>query len=605
MLPTNPHLRTTLLRVAFSLVAFSQFAAQRSQAQDGIPPVPDVDFPFFFDDFHYPVDGVAPDPSTDPFQFPHPDGHLFGHNAWFTADGPDQELVVERSRGWYEYDWLEYRKDGHIWGYHNPPDDRSWFDTAGAYLSGDLDAIMSSNDKLRDLDSGAREFDPNFILFRAEKGRYLEKTASIRISSGLAAQTGTWAARILLPDFDGLRHHAEIDGSAADISFYPAFWLQSSESFIEEREPVYPEPKDRAQDPTRAHGSWSEANYEFNNWFDPDAGDGHKAISTGITWANPYWSTNDQNPRTGVFGREGMCHVQNSAGVAGGRIQTSTRECFNILTGKTHGPMFVILFITITPTGTRYYMMARDEDLYHGRPRNESNDFYDDFDVFRMSTIDEIRQYAPPRLLRMLVDLNLRAVGNQTLPERKDMLIDWVFYTPEVLSASSSPSIWSLPRTVTRIRDHLWTQHNRDHEPIWRINATGLLTGRPTVQKPRQKNNPCLSSNRWPGFGFDVEIQKFTYRNRIFFSPETKISPDQNSHTRSGVFSVKWTAHRWLSDGRREHVETVKNQGYIYELPDLPAERWDIDVEVQQLGLHPDHEACTPEPFRDSYTLEM
>jgi hypothetical protein len=261
-------------------------SAGTALAQDSIPPVPGIEFPFFFDDFDYPADAVTPSPPSDPFVFRHPDRSLFGDNLWLTAGGPNHDLTIERTRAWYEHDWLEYPGDGHIWGYVNPPGDRSWFDPAGVHLSGDLETIMNGTGKLRELSTGARAFDPNFVLFRAEKGDFSDRIASLRISSGFVAQTGTWVARILLPDFDGLRHHDQVDGSAADISFVPAFWLQSSEYFLEEREPMFPRPED-LPDPSQAHDSWSEANFEFNNWYNPDGSEGHKSISRGPTRTGP------------------------------------------------------------------------------------------------------------------------------------------------------------------------------------------------------------------------------------------------------------------------------------------------------------------------------
>ncbi|NNE46285.1 MAG: hypothetical protein HKN37_06460 [Rhodothermales bacterium] len=578
-------------------------SARTALAQESIPPVPGIDFPFFFDDFDYPADGVTPSPPSDPFVFRHPDGSLFGDNLWLTAVGPDIDLTVERTRAWYEHDWLEYPGDGHIWGYDNPPSDRSWFDPDGVYVSGDLETIMNGMGKLRELSTGARAFDPNFVLFRAEEGDYSDRIASLRISSGFVAQTGSWVARILLPDFDGLRHHDQVDGSAADISFVPAFWLQSSEYFLEEREPMFPRPEDLS-DPSQAHDSWSEANFEFNNWYDPDGSEGHKSISTGITWANTFWSNNSQNPRTGASEREGACYVRNDAGEAGGRLETSTRECFEILSGKTHGPLFITVYIVVTAGDVKYYILARDEDVYHGRPAADSAGLYAGFDYFQMTTIDEVRQFAPPRLMRVLFDLNVMANGVQTLPERKDMLIDWVFYTPQILSTESAPSIWNIPDVVSSIRDHLWTRYNRDNPPIWRINTTGVPTARPTVRRIPQQYNPCQGSDRWPGYGLEVEVAQFTLGNRIFLSPETKNHPDQDTFTRHGTFRVTWTAYRWVTGVGRVFAETVTDQGYIYELPDLPAEQWDIEVEVQQVGPHPAHEACTPAATA-TYTIDL
>ncbi len=85
MLPTNPHLRPVSPRRI--LADGVPIRRTTRQAQDSIPPVPDVDFPFFFDDFDYPADGVTPRSPSDPFVFRHPDRSLFGDNLWLTATG--------------------------------------------------------------------------------------------------------------------------------------------------------------------------------------------------------------------------------------------------------------------------------------------------------------------------------------------------------------------------------------------------------------------------------------------------------------------------------------------------------------------------------------
>ncbi len=164
-----------------------------------------------------------------------------------------------------------------------------------------------------------------------------------------------------------------------------------------------------------------------------------------------------------------------------------------------------------------------------------------------MTTLDEVRQFAPPRLMRVLFDLNVMANGVQTLPERKDMLIDWVFYTPQILSTESAPSIWNIPDVVRELRDHLWTQYNREQRADLEDQYHGVRYRTPTVRRIPQQYNPCQGSDRWPGYGLEVEIEQFTSGNRIFLSPETKNRPDQDSFTRHGTFRVTWTAYRWVT----------------------------------------------------------
>lgn len=589
--PRNPRRRPYGRSVV--LLALAVLASAPAWAQ--ISPVPGINHPYFFDDFHYP--GTV-STGFDPGSSPYPAGFVMGPNDWFVAGSPSQQMSTTNSRGWFHYSWMEFGGNGRPMGYTAAePCDTTWFEPCGVFLTSESAIVNGTYPKLAQLDTGARAYDPSLLLFQANPGTY-NNNASLRISSGLAAQTGTWVARVLLPDFDGLEHHDPIGGTPVDqaLTMYPAFWLQSAEFHVDTRANVFPDNSDK---------TWSEVNFEINNWFDPDAGNGHKAISSGITWANNFMANRTENPRMGTSGSEGKCYIIDDSG-SGRWGSTNPRECFEILTGKQHGPLFITLYFVISETNVNYYILAWDEDLHHVR-----GNFYPGFDFLMMQSIDTFRHHAPPRILRTLFDLNIKSGQEPTgeLQETKDMLIDWVYYTPQLLSPTSSPSIYSLPATVRNIRDHLWQQYNSSRSPsqqIWRINTTGLPIDRGVDPS---NDSPCLSypgNGRAPKYDFEVDIQPFWNGSRLFFSPETRVdfSGNPGHFTRQVEYSVEWKIYEVLYGGSRSLRHQVIDKGYVYELPgylvngDNP-----VDVEVtvrerdengQVCGTHTDSYRYTP-----------
>lgn len=538
-------------------------------ARAQVEPVPGIDLPFFFDDFHYPVQ-VPED--FDPPNEPYPQGYVFGPNGWFVAGGPAQPWRLEHTRGWYVQNWFEY--GGWAWNYEGGQAcDASWFDACGHVIVTDPEAIRAGVDGLARLDRGTKPYAPNFVLLRANPGRYSD-AGSIRLSSGFAARSGTWVARVMLPDFDGLRFHEPVGGAVDErFTFFPAFWLQGSESAIDVRDDVY-----KIADLDLV---WSEASIEINNWFDPDAPDGHEAIMAGTTWSNRYLSNRTIKPRTGTAGAAGKCRLVDDAGRER-TDDTDPRTCFNLLTGKAAGPVFVTLYIVVSETETKFYFTLRDEDLHLTR-----GDFYEGVDVLSMESIDTLRHFVPPRFMRTLFDLNLRrqSGGTGILHERKDMVLDWVFYTPRILTPSSSPALDDVPELVVRTRDHLWQRYNRtraSREQVWRVNTTGYPTGRPVDET---RDNPCLLWNdrRAPLYGYRPVVKSYTFGDRLFFTPEATIDLDANLYVRQTVFSVEWNVFERLETGRRVLRDHVRDHGYVYEAPTASA--WwrnarDLEIEM-------------------------
>ena len=120
------------------------------------------------------------------------------------------------------------------------------------------------------------------------------------------------------------------------------------------------------------------------------------------------------------------------------------------------------------------YILGWDEDLFHNRPAS-SPGFYTGFDTFLMETesVHDVTNLVPPRPMRMVFDHFVNPPkGNQSawLSSSKDMIVDWVFYTPR-----TNLDLWSIPSTVSNIRGYLFSRGERDGNMrrIWRINATG------------------------------------------------------------------------------------------------------------------------------------
>src|SRR5690606_5721820 len=253
----------------------------------------EIDLTIFFDDFHNRVQVPVILLSQD---------EIYVYAVWscangcFVAVGPAQMWRLEDIRGLYiqnriTTDWSPWHYEG------GQACDASWFDACGHVIVTDPEAIRAGVDGLARLDRGTKPYAPNFVLLRANPGRYSD-AGSIRLSSGFAARSGTWVARVMLPDFDGLRFHEPVGGAVDErFTFFPAFWLQGSESAIDVRDDVY-----KIADLDLV---WSEASIEINNWFDPDAPDGHEAIMAGTTWSNRYLSNRTIKPRTGTAGAAG------------------------------------------------------------------------------------------------------------------------------------------------------------------------------------------------------------------------------------------------------------------------------------------------------------
>ena len=78
--------------ILLTVVLLAWAPAPTAKAQVG--PVPGIDYPFLFDDFHYPVSVPT---SFDPGTTAYPANHVLGPSDWFVADGPAQPMTTTNS----------------------------------------------------------------------------------------------------------------------------------------------------------------------------------------------------------------------------------------------------------------------------------------------------------------------------------------------------------------------------------------------------------------------------------------------------------------------------------------------------------------------------
>jgi hypothetical protein len=487
-------------------------------------------------------------------------------------------------RAWYGSSWVEYGGDAFGDDYETGVSgDDSWFDEDGLFLTGDSATIFSSTSKLADLHTHSDAYSPSFITLRSGSGQYVPETDFISIESGFAGQTGTWVARMMLPDSVGV---------GSPLSFYPAFWTKSGESYIEERDEnafggeIF---KEHTHDKV-----WSEANFEFYQ----NLVTGFP--STGVTWGNTYSSRRGSgsfgaaNPILAAPGQDNYeCWMSDDSG---NWYNTTPVMCKQALNGTLFGPLFATYYITIDTDHIKYYIIAWDEDLYHNRPSSAPGN-YAGFDVLYMETITPMTNFVPPRWMGMLFDSNLKNGGSQsgTLSEDKDQIVDWVFYTPEVLTPTSDPSVWNVPGMVHSIRNHLWTAYNANNKTaqVWRVNNVPRGTGSRPVESPMDLDTggwSCADQGvtRSPQFdNLAFDMKNYKYANTVFFSPETVTSG--NSYTLQSTFGVTFDVSREkiAGGGVFLYMDTQENEGFVYEA-DVSQGQWTysdlfkIDVTVDQ-----------------------
>src|SRR5690625_851522 len=507
-----------------------------------------VDFPVFFDDFHYPNTTQASGDLTHATYH----NHVLGKNYWLEADGAYAPLQrsSSRKRAWY------IRND---WDRRHAP--TYWLSGQKHFLSTDRSKVFRSYPGIDSLDTESEAYGTNFMLLGANPGTYTKSDTILSIGSGLAANTGTWAARVLLYNFDGFKNHDTTTIHNRGMKAFPApLWLQGSEH----ADVAYPIPHVWDKVSKEGHRTtWPEANFEIFSEFNPDRS---AAISAGITWAR-YTSFEHSgvgshiNPRLGASGRQSSCYVVAKRSPRSASRYDNERDCLEFITGHTNktGPIFATFVITMSESKVHHYILIWDEDLYHNRPPDNNEGYYPGFDTFIMQTIDDAQNYVAPRWMRVLFDNNIVLEENATsgiLQTKKDMVVDWVLYTPRILTDTGNYNVWNLPVTVRRIRNHLWNNYNSifASEPdrqIWRVNTTGRSLERP--QPVMAWNTPS---------SFPMILQEYPGPDGIvYYTPE--FSGAASSSLPHANINVNWR----LYDYNGSLKGSASGHGFVFEAP--------------------------------------
>ncbi|MBE2185959.1 MAG: hypothetical protein IAE99_04210 [Rhodothermales bacterium] len=472
----------------------------------------------FFDDFDYAVQPTAERVDTP--------GSLFGANPWLEGQPGGELHLSEPTRAWYAYLWSENRG---WYDYRHNGADRSWFDPAGAYLS--------------------TVEQPGFAVFRLATGTYTEQDrhgggGGPWITSGLTTRTGTWAARVRLPSFQGLRN---IRGGSEALTVVPApIWAQASHNFVDTV---------RAHNWNTSNRVWSEVNFEIANWTDPARPNPpHRSIAVGVSWA-PYFSNLNRSPVLGNADANGrVIHDGCRIGTASRR----TQACFDALTESNEFYTFVHTVDSLTVRSTIVDDAGR---------------------VFMQS--ETLRSAVPSQPMRAVLDLayfigtDTSRVETVTMRIARTMTADWVLVLP-----GQTPDPRGVPALVADARATL----RRSGTGATRLNTTGRLLAAPI----RAGFSSCVGTD-WvvPTLPFDVRVRRYETLGATHLALHlTDRAVDRASGTalRQQDLNISWQAEHLDASGHVTDRVAVAEQGPTLRVPLRRGGRWRVRVAASTIS---------------------
>ncbi len=398
----------------------------------------------FFDDLDYahPVDWISPRGGSY--------GSLYGENAWLVGNASGVE--VETVRAWFSSNgWLDFG---------------NWLtDENARNIADSLQSIATQSTD-----------EPGWIVLESSADR--PARSLLGFSSGFEAATGTWVARVRMSPM-------QPNTSSQTAVAHTPLWLQSSNSArdLRMREGLY----------VSRQSSWSEINFEINNWWSQGCEDGPSKqcrVSSGVTWGHLTPDSGNRAMRapgrlaTQSPSAAATCRVvADPGGYVGARIATDV-ECARILTNSATqgGDVYAYVLIRITPTRSFQAIAAFDETRDGYR-----RDRIPGFESLYMETPGGgLPHYAPPGAMRMISSLLLE----QDQPFATRMETDWMFYAPD-----TTLSIRDAMGDVDRLRAALAEADVRDRSgrPITRVNTTGLGLRNPHAYRD-EADRTCYDS---------------------------------------------------------------------------------------------------------------
>ncbi len=431
-------------------------------------------------------------------------GSLYGSNAWLIGGEGDGDSL-QTVRAWFASNgWLDFG---------------TWLtDENGRNIADSLHSIATQTTK-----------EQGWLILESAADRPAH--SQIGISSGFEARTGTWAARVRMSPM-------QPPGAGRTVVAHAPLWLQSSTSARDERE------RDGLY--TSRETSWSEVNFEINNWWSDGCDDGPARqcrTSSGVTWGH---LTPDQGNRAmRAPGRLATAEAASAAscrllsvpgGYASARVGTDT-ECARILTNSASGGGDVYAYVLIRMTPTRSFQaIAAFDETRDGFKR----DRIDGFESLYMETPGGgLPHYVLPDPMRMISSLLLE----QDTPFATRLETDWMFYAPD-----TTLTIRDVMDDVYRLRSALSAADARDEmgRPITRVNTTGLGLSNPHTYRDEDERS-CFVS--WLAQTPDLPA-----RLRIDGPFETPSGPvlrayvDQPYERRfAGTVGIAWQG--WTGDG--------------------------------------------------------
>lgn len=533
----------------FALTALLSFAALASAQSVTLNYNNGDPYPVIFDDFHYTEEASSWSVSNGRMGI---DGSIFGVNPWFVGTAPGGVLTPNDSRSWYG--------PGAFGREHAP--------------------TMASLFNETNWDLTTTELLGNVIL-RGEEGPRDATFAprGPRFHSGFAAQTGTWVARFAIPDYDGLVHHDPLpiecpppgDGFGLvidedeqceqniDLILQAAFWTYGvNDAYLDNTHSEY---SWQTSPECLAGGyckSWDEFNVEWRNYFAAEGNsrsmnpgvsvahqgfgehasaipDGHQGERNPVMTNGPLPQYPDPNhpdyPPDGD--PTGSCYVQLVEG-GGFHREYNSRWCFDAFTGNLHGPTYIYFMIQITPTSTQYrtYVTKNDRLNPSGTPA---------FHYVAMAS-SKFQNFISPHHMMAWFSYSFirlpRHRGDDNVPERKDMIVDWFMYTP-----TTDHTIWDYVGDAKNIQAQLL----QEGSGITRANTTGLALDAPYVLAEHESDNcawgattcdPCTNLPMVPTKPpyFDVEMRE--HNGSVYLSPQ--FLRDGTYDLRSGTWSFEW-----------------------------------------------------------------
>ncbi len=489
----------------------------------------------FFDDLDYahPVDWLGPRGGSY--------GSLYGENAWLVGNASG--VGVETVRAWFSSNgWLDF----------------------GTWLTDEN--ARNITDSLQSIATQSTDV-PGWIVLESSADR--PSRTQLGFSSGFEASTGTWVARVRMGPM-------QPNGSGKTDVAHTPLWLQSSNSArdLRTRDGLY----------VSRESSWSEINFEINNWWTNGCDDGPSnqcRVSAGVTWG--HLTPDNGNRAMRAPGRQQTESPEASAtcrivavpgGYAGARVARDA-ECAQVLTNAVtqDGDVFAYVLIRLTPTRSFQAVAAFDETRDGYR-----RDRIDGFESLYMETPGGgLPHYAPPDAMRMISSLLLE----QDRPFATRMETDWMFYAPD-----TTLTIRDAMGDVDRLRAALAEADVRDQSGrrVTRVNTTGLGLRNPHAYRDEARR-ACYAAwlTQTPDLPARVRI------DGPFATPQGSVLRayvDQPYDQRfSGVVDVSWQG--WTgaaSDGAPAWTRSA--EGFDLLLSDTPRGTHTVRATLTIRGQH-------------------